>query len=74
MSRASFFSIDIRLLSKGERHIGIYNDWPGSLGSANTAIQFCCPISVFATPGQSGKHKEIPFDRLVAIVSYSAIE
>ena len=67
------FSIGIRLFSKGERPIEIHNDWSGSLGSAGTAIRFC-PMNVFATLGQSGKHKEIPFDRLVAIVNYSAIE
>ena len=54
LSRASFFSIGIRLFSKGEHPIEIHNDWPGSLGSADTAIRFC-PMNVFVTLEQSGK-------------------
>ena len=69
-----FFSIGIRLFSKGERPIEIHNDCPGSLGSAGTAIRLRRPMNVFATLGQRSKHKEIPFDRLMAIVNYSAIE
>ena len=51
-----------------EYPIEIHDDWPGSLGSTGTVIRFRCPLNVFATLEQSGKHKEIPFDRLMAIL------
>ena len=51
-----------------EYPIEIHDDWPGTLGTTGTVIRFRCPMNVFATLEQSGKHKEIPFDRLMAIL------